>query len=88
MERWGGAQASSDGDDQGRDVVQLVGSLPARGIHQQLADASRMEAPSVVDLIDDDAPGRAYLWAACVGAPVGAWIGYRATDGTPSAALV
>ena len=32
-------------------------------------------------LVDDDAPGRAYVWAACVGAPVGAWIGYRAPDG-------
>jgi hypothetical protein len=39
------------------------------------------EALGVVYLVDDDAPERAYVWAACVGAPVGAWIGYRATDG-------
>lgn len=36
---------------------------------------------SAVSLVDDDAPARAYVWAASLGAPFGAWIGYRATDG-------
>ncbi|HJP29382.1 MAG TPA: hypothetical protein QGF95_02380 [Candidatus Latescibacteria bacterium] len=39
------------------------------------------EALSVVDLVDDDAPARAFVWAAALGAPAGAWFGYRLTDG-------
>lgn len=38
------------------------------------------QALSLVDLLDPDAPGRAYAWGAALGAPVGAWAGYRLTE--------
>ena len=35
---------------------------------------------SIVDLSTDDAPARGYAWAAALGAPVGAWLGFRMTQ--------
>ncbi len=39
------------------------------------------QALSIIDLVDDDPPARTYVWAASLGAPIGTWLGYRATAG-------
>lgn len=38
------------------------------------------QALSVIDVINNDAPAKAFVWGAVLGAPAGAWVGYRATE--------